>query len=34
MFVLESRELDARSVYKGYLITYSQVDEELFPMRR
>ena len=34
IFVPESRELDARSVRKVYLITYSQVDEELFPTRR
>ena len=33
-FVLESRELDARSVRKVYLITYSQVNKELFPTRR
>ena len=33
IFVPESRELDARSVHKVYLITYSQVDEEL-PTRR
>ena len=29
-----SKELDARSVRKVYLITYSQVDEELFTTRR
>ena len=34
IFVPESRELDARSVRKVYLITHSQVDEELFPTRR
>ena len=28
IFGPESRELDARSVRKVYLITYSQVDEE------
>ena len=33
-FVPESNELDARSVRKVYLITYSQVDKELFPTRR
>ena len=34
IFVPKSRELDACSVRKVYLITYSQVDEELFPTRR
>ena len=34
IFVPASKELDARSVCKVYLITYSQVDEELFPTRR
>ena len=29
-----ARELNARSVRKVYLITYSQVDKELFPTRR
>ena len=33
-FELESRELDARSVRKVYLITYSHVNRELFPTRR
>ena len=32
--VPESNELDARSVRKVYLITYSQVEKELFPTRR
>ena len=34
IFVPESRKLDARSVRKVYLITYSQVDEEFLPTRR
>ena len=34
IFVPESRALDARSVRKVYLITYSQVNEELFTTRR
>ena len=34
IFVPASKELDARSVRKVYLIMYSQVDEELFPTRR
>ena len=36
IFVPASKELDARSVRKVYLITYmySQMDEELFPTRR
>ena len=33
-FALASQELDARSVCKVYLITYSQMEEELFPTRR
>lgn len=33
-FALASQELDVRSVCKVYLITYSQMEEDLFPTRR